>query len=133
MSLRTRLTLGTVGTLAAAICVGLLVAYFVVRGELRGEIDDALRGLAQPLLTLGRQAPTRSAPPGLRAVPARPNLGGAVGYLQFVDRSGKVTRPVGERTALPTDGVRAVASGRSPSFFRDAAVNGTHLRIYTAR
>ena len=60
-------------------------------------------------------------------------LGGATGYVQFVDRNGKVTLPAEERTHLPTDGAAAVAAGRAPAFFRDATVAGTHLRIYTAR
>ncbi len=43
MSLRVRLSLGTAIALALAIAVASTVAYFVVRAELRTEIDASLR------------------------------------------------------------------------------------------
>ena len=135
LSLRARLTIGTAATLALAVCAGFVVAYFVVRGQLRGEIDSALKDRAISLAAFARQAPRPSLPrPALGRIRiAPPRLGGAAGYVQFVDRSGKVSLPPGERTRLPTAGARAVADGRRPAFFRDATVAGTHVRIYTAR
>jgi two-component system, OmpR family, sensor histidine kinase MprB len=135
LSLRARLTIGTACTLALAVCAGFVVAYFVVRGQLRGEIDRALKERATSLATFARQAP-RLAPlrPPLRSIRiAPPRLGGAAGYVQFVERGGKVSLPAGERTRLPIAGTREVAAGRRPAFFRDATVAGTHLRVYTAR
>ena len=128
MSLRLRLALGTVATLAVAICAGLIAAYFVVGGQLRSEIDTSLRERSAALATLSRHQP---APPPSRPVrlPA-PKLGGAAGYIQFVSPAGRVTLPPGERIRLPTSDARAVAAGRRPSFFPDATVAGTHLRIY---
>jgi two-component system sensor histidine kinase MprB len=137
MSLRARLTLGTIGTLALAICAGLAVAYLVVRGELRGEIDSALRGMARPMVALRHDAPARPVGPkhhqlrNLRV--GSSTLGGPVGYIQLVDRSGHVSRPSGERSRLPTTGARAVATGRRSPFFGDATVDGVHVRIYTTR
>ncbi len=135
LSLRARLTIGTAFTLALAVSAGFVVAYFVVRGQLRGEIDRALEERATSLATLARQAPRLSPlrPPLGRIRIAPPRLGGAAGYVQFVERGGKVSLPAGERTRLPTAGARAVAAGRRPAFFGDATVAGTHLRIYTAR
>jgi hypothetical protein len=46
MSLRARLTIGTACALAVAICVGFVGAYLVVRGQLLGEIDNALKARA---------------------------------------------------------------------------------------
>ena len=128
MSLRLRLALGTVATLAVAVCGGLIAAYFVVGAQLRSEIDTALRERSAALATLSRHQP---APPPSRPVrlPA-PKLGGAAGYIQFVSPAGRVTLPPGERIRLPTSDARAVAAGRRPSFFTDATVAGTHLRIY---
>jgi two-component system, OmpR family, sensor histidine kinase MprB len=135
VSLRARLMIGTACTLALAVCAGFVVAYFVVRGQLRGEIDGALKERATSLATFARQAPTLSPPraPRGRIRITPPRLGGAAGYVQFVERGGKVSLPAGERTRLPITGVRAVAAGRQRAFFRDATVAGTHLRIYTAR
>jgi two-component system sensor histidine kinase MprB len=135
LSLRARLIIGTACTLALAVCAGFAVAYFVVRGQLRGEIDRALKERATSLATFARQAPRLSPlrPPLRRIRITPPRLGGAAGYVQFVERGGKVSLPAGERTRLPIAGVRAVAAGRQRAFFRDPTVAGTHLRIYTAR
>jgi two-component system sensor histidine kinase MprB len=135
LRLRARLTIGTACTLALAVCAGFVVAYFVVRGQLRGEIDRALKERATSLATFARRAPRLSPPrPPLRRVRITPpRLGGAAGYVQFVEQGGKVSLPPGERTRLPAAGARAVAAGRRPAFFRDATVAGTHVRIYTAR
>jgi two-component system sensor histidine kinase MprB len=133
MSLRARLTFGTACTLAFAICAGFVAAYFLVRGQLRSEVDRSLKEHASPLVTLVRQAPTLRPPRAAKIRITPPKLGGAVGYIQFVDRSGKVSLPAGERIRLPVEGVRAVASGRRSAFFRDATVAGTHVRIYVTR
>jgi two-component system sensor histidine kinase MprB len=133
MSLRARLSLGTAVALALAIAVASFVSYFVVRGELRAEIDGSLRqrqaafadrpkGVAPPRLS---QAP--------RGVPA-PKLGGAGGYFQFVDAAGKTSRPPRESDRLPVDSrAQAVASGTRKAFFSDQTVANTHVRVYTAQ
>lgn len=131
MSLRARLTLGMVGTLAIAICVGLVGSYFVVRGQLFSEIDKALSERAQGLARITRSPPpTAPEPPKFRF--PNPKFGAAAGYVQIV-RNGRIALPAGESIRLPIDGAAAVASGRRSAFFRDATVAGTHLRIYTAR
>jgi two-component system sensor histidine kinase MprB len=127
MSLRARLTIGIVCTLALAICTGLAAAYLVVRGQLRGEIDSSLEARTTTLVSI-----TQRAPRPLIRIP-RPKLGGAAGYIQFVGRSGKVSLLPGETGRLPTEGVPAVASGQRSAFFRDATVAGTHVRIYVTR
>jgi two-component system, OmpR family, sensor histidine kinase MprB len=129
VSLRGRLTIGMVGTLAVAICVGLLAAYVVVRGQLVSEIDKSLKERAAALATFTRTGP--GAFSSNLNVP-HPKFGAAAGYVQIVAR-GQVALSSGERTPLPSDGAAAVASGSRTAFFRDATVAGTHLRIYTAR
>jgi two-component system sensor histidine kinase MprB len=129
VSLRARLTTGTVATLAVAICLGLFAAYVVVRGQLTSEIDKSLQARAGALATRTRRPPgpfssNFSFPP--------PKFGAAAGYVQIVDQ-GQISLPSDERTRLPIEGAAAVASGNRASFFRDATVAGTHLRIYTAR
>ena len=130
MSLRTRLSAGTALALALAICFGLATAYFVVRGQLIGEINASLKERATSFSSFRNSAPLPP-PSDLRLRPAK--LGGAAGYVQFVASSGKVTLPAEESTRLPTDGAAAVAAGKKHAFFRNATVAGTHLRIYTAR
>ncbi|MDP9234528.1 MAG: HAMP domain-containing histidine kinase [Actinomycetota bacterium] len=134
MSLRARLTLGTACLLALAICAGFVAAYFVVRGQLRGEIDSSLNERANAVIAVAKQTPNGKLPdlPGnVRIAP--PKLGGAAGYVQFVDASGKVTLPGSEQIRLPIAGVSAVASGSHAAFHWDATVAGTHVRIYAAQ
>jgi two-component system, OmpR family, sensor histidine kinase MprB len=134
MSLRARLTIGTACTLALAICCGFVIAYFVVRGQLRSEIDTALRERSTALVSFTRQAPAPAV--GLRSGKIRiapPRLGAAAGYLQFVNRSGHLSLPPGESTRLPPGDARSVAAGERSAYFRDATLAGTHVRIYTSR
>lgn len=130
MSLRARLTIGTACTLALAICAGFVAAYFVVRGQLRAEIDTALSDRATEIVTFARE--TEAFRTRIGSLPP-PRLGGAAGYTQFVGRAGNVSLPAGQRIRLPVAGALAVASGQRSAFFRDATVSGTHVRIYTAR
>jgi two-component system sensor histidine kinase MprB len=132
MSLRARLTIGTACTLALAICAGFVAAYFVVRGQLRAEVDKSLSERAGSFVSFTRAAPGPIPSQLPRNLP-RPKLGGAAGYIQFVSASGKLSLPAGESIRLPTDGASAVASGHKGAFSRDATVAGTHLRIYTTR
>src|SRR5579871_6770532 len=119
MSLRTRLTAGTALALALAICGGLAAAYFVVRGQLIGEIDSSLKDRATSFSAFRPSAPL----PPPKDIHLRPaTLGGAAGYVQFVDRDGKVTLPSQEKTRLPAAGAADVAAGRRGAFFRDATV-----------
>jgi two-component system, OmpR family, sensor histidine kinase MprB len=134
MSLRARLTIGTACTLALAICVGFLAAYFVVRGQLRGEIDAALKTRASSLVSFARNTSTST----LQGLPrnhplAVPKLGGAAGYVQFVSTAGTISLPPNEDIRLPVGRAAAVASGGQAALYTDATVAGTHLRIYTTQ
>jgi two-component system sensor histidine kinase MprB len=127
VSLRTRLALASAAALAVTVALASIAGYFVVRGELRGEVDSALRSRADAI--------TRDlfGPPGdFDADIPPPFLGGAGGYVQFVSADGEVRRPPGDTVALPvTDRVLEVAAGDRGAFFSDADVAGTHVRILT--
>ena len=53
MTLRTRLTLSAAFAVAAAVVLASIAVYFVVRSEMRSEIDDALRQRASLILRGG--------------------------------------------------------------------------------
>jgi two-component system, OmpR family, sensor histidine kinase MprB len=130
VSLRARLAIGTACTLAIAICAGFVAAYFVVRDQLRGEVDRSLSERATALV----EAPKPIGRKGLGKIRiTAPKLGAAAGYIQFVDRDGTITLPDGARIHLPSERARAVAAGTRTDSFRDATVAGTHVRIYTTR
>ena len=131
MTLRARLTAATACALAVAICVGFFAAYFVVRSQLRGEVDRALKQRASAIIAIRQRAPPTERVPD---VPMRPpQLGGASGYIQFVDADGDVSLMPGEETQLPAEGADDVAAGRRDSFFSDATISGSQVRILTMR
>ena len=125
MTFRTRLALASAAAVAAAIVASSLVAYGLVRAQLRGEIDDALRVRAQQV-TVPRDRPT-----DFRL--EEPPLGGAGGYAQLVTGSGDVYRLPNARIPLPAEEARAVADGSRQPFFQDATVADVHVRILTVR
>jgi two-component system sensor histidine kinase MprB len=133
MSLRLRLTLGTVALLSIAIAVALVTAYLLVRHELRSEIDRSLKTRAAAVTSVARQLPaTTLRLPPLAKLPRAP-FGEPDSYIQFVDRAGKLVLRPGEHVRLPVGDAQAVAAGRRSTYFTDAVVAHTHVRIYTAR
>jgi len=153
MSLRRRIMIASAAAVAVAVVLASVLVYVLTSNELHHQIDaqlrarsdnlrlivhhparrhddrllDALadRGLSgQPLFESGGQ-------PGeaLGNVSPRPNQ--VRGYQQLVDSSGTVLfRSGAKNVTLPVDArTRALAAGHGRSFFRDATVNGIHLRI----
>ena len=101
MSLGRRITIAAAGAVGIAVLIASVVAYVVMRAELRGEVDDSLRERAQVFEELGDQLPFGGAPPGIS--PPGTLLGGAGGYVHLVSATGETTRPGGEPLALPVD------------------------------
>jgi two-component system sensor histidine kinase MprB len=136
VSLRARLVLGTACILAVAITAGLFAAYYVVKGELRGEIDRSLVALARPFAERASRGLKPGELPGGQSVSRvrkAGSLGGAAGYFQFVAADGKTTLPPTENVHLPVGKAQAVAAGRQEAFYSEATVSGIHLRVYTVR
>lgn len=126
MTFRTRLALASAIAVAAAIAAASLVSYGLVRAQLRGSIDDALRARARQV-----QVPV-SGRLGEFGLPD-PLLGGAGGYAQLVTASGGVFRRPDAKIPLPSVGARQVAAGTRDPYFEDATVADTRVRILTAK
>ncbi|HEY3209854.1 MAG TPA: HAMP domain-containing sensor histidine kinase [Actinomycetota bacterium] len=127
MTFRARLTLVSTAAVAVAVVLASGVIYLVVRGQLRGQVDDALKARLNAVAY-------SVIPGGVRIdFPDLP-LGGAGGYAQIVSDDGRVFREQGSTLTLPHgDHAQAVASGDGEDYFQDAVVSGTHVRILTAR
>jgi two-component system sensor histidine kinase MprB len=133
MSLRTQLTLLTALSVAIAVVVVSLVAYFAAQDRLRGQVDDALRARAR-IVEDARGLPRRDAaePPG-DPRPRNP-FGQTETFFQVIDSSGKiVAAPTDQQTQVPvnSDDI-AVANGAHASFMRDVTSGGLHLRLITS-
>ena len=128
MSFRARLALVAAAAVALAVLLASAVVYVVVRDELRGTVDAALRDRAAEI----SRFPLRAIQEGDRPVLEGPGLGGAPGYIQVVQSDGTTIRPPEERVELPvSDHVLAVANGKGGPFFSDTHVSDVHLRVFT--
>ncbi len=133
MSLRRRVTIMSALVVGATLVLASVVCYLVMRGELRGQIDDSLRD---------QGAQTARIPPNpanLRDFPRRVpqpqrRTGTAQSYVQFVNPDGVVRRPF--RPADPrlpvTAQTRQLARSKtSRRVLEDTHADGVHVRMLT--
>jgi two-component system, OmpR family, sensor histidine kinase MprB len=129
VSFRARLALAAAAAVALAVILASVTVYLVVRSELRGTLDGALRDRAAQI----QHEPLRAFQAGDQAfLEPGPQLGGAPGYFQVVSADGDTIRLPNETVELPvTEDVRSVASGQKDGFLSDADVAGVHVRVIT--
>jgi two-component system, OmpR family, sensor histidine kinase MprB len=146
MSLRTRIACAAGLAVALAVIAAAVAVYLGVRGELRGEVDDSLRGRAEAILdrAAGR-APDSGGGPGEFGPPPdaggrggfppegpSPAFGGAEGYVQVVLPGERVLRRPGVTEQLPVeDRAREIAAAGEGEYLTDLNVEGTHVRVLT--
>lgn len=126
MTFRARLALVSAAAVALTVVLASVLVFFLIRDQLRGEVDQSLRQTADEL---AQQPPDRV---GKALFRLHGELGGAVGYPQVVQVTGSPLLPPGAAVALPVNrDVRKVAAGSHESFLSDATVEGTHVRMIT--
>ena len=159
MTLRRRLVLLSAVAVAAAIAIASVLVYVLVRGNLRGQVDSALRADQPKAFFVSDSAPAAGPGEKRRSVLFRrrsltstdagassvarggvgvglppPEFGGATGVAQLVTSSGEVLPPAGAAAKLPiTSAAEAVKAGTKPAVLEDRSVNGVHLRVLNAR
>jgi len=122
MPLRRRVAFVSAAAVAVAIVLAALVCYLVVRGQLRGQVDTALRAQAAAV----QRGNLRALDRGVPGIPAR--AGGPAQYVQIVGANGASFSRRGD-IALPIDArTRAVAAGGSAGYLADIHVGDSHLR-----
>jgi two-component system, OmpR family, sensor histidine kinase MprB len=132
MPFRRRLALAAAAAVAIAVLLASVAAYVLVRGQLRGEIDDSLGrradGLAEiaPVMPHGRFIPERRIPPpGLE-------VGGPVPFVQLLGENGRVLTRGPDGVELPVEAPDLrLARGQEGAGLRDADVAGEHVRMLT--
>jgi two-component system sensor histidine kinase MprB len=125
MTFRARLALVAAAAVALAVVIASFVVYFVVRGQLRGTVDDSLMTVAARLGTTPIHDFRNFSPPSSV-------LGGAPGYPQIVRSDGEVFLPPGRSVKLPVTGnTLDIARSGTGTSLDDAHVNGVHVRVVT--
>jgi two-component system sensor histidine kinase MprB len=130
MNFRARLAIVAAAAVSLAVVLASVVVYIVVRNQLFKTVDEALRQQAQTI----SQGPTHLEPGAGGSsyidVP-RPVLG-AASYVQLVRADGKTFRTPDETGSLPVSGnALDVAKGDASSFFSNADVGNTEVRVLT--
>jgi two-component system, OmpR family, sensor histidine kinase MprB len=128
MSFRARIAIAAATAVALAVVLISFVVFFVVRDQLRSQIDDALSARADQIahipLPLGSKDGTFAQ--------LIPGFGEPSSVVQIVRYDGRILNPLDNNVRLPVpDGAVAVANGRAPGFYTDAEIAGTHARMLT--
>ncbi|MDP2712915.1 MAG: HAMP domain-containing sensor histidine kinase [Solirubrobacteraceae bacterium] len=132
MALRHRLTLLAAATVGITVVLVAIVAYAVLRSELRGQVDDAL---AAQYVQVQRSARGAEFGPslGLRLPPPSVRTGGPSGPVQLLSPGGEVIFRGRADLTVPVDADdRAVAAGARRALLRDVrSADDVDLRVLT--
>jgi two-component system, OmpR family, sensor histidine kinase MprB len=148
MTLRTRIAAVAGVSVALAVLVAALGVYVAVRSDLRGEVDNTLRGRA---LALGHPpgpddgggpgygGPGRGGSHGAGGFPGHVEpapFGAASGYVEFISPEGRVFVPGGQgsssRKIALTASDRAIAARGRGGSMSERGVGGVKLRVLTS-
>ena len=132
MALRNRLTLLAAVTVGVTVVLVAVVAYVVLRSELRGQVDAAL---ARQYGQVQRSMRGERLAPGLGYELPTPSVraGGPSGPVQLIDPAGNVVFRSRGDLAVPVDGQDlTIADGRRRAALRDIrSADDVHLRLLT--
>jgi two-component system sensor histidine kinase MprB len=109
--------------IAVAIAVVLVaaVSYFVLRGQLVGQVDDSLRAEANAIeASRGLGAPFPM---------VAPSLGGPIPYAEIVLPDGEIVHRTAGFTLPASSRMTAVATGGASPFLTTVRTGGSHLRV----
>ena len=133
MSLRTQLTLLTALSVAVAVVIVSLAAYFAARDRLRGQIDQTLHARATAVEDAsGLPRPNGSEQDGVPR--PRDPFGQTDTFFQVIDTSGNVVAaPSNQQGKIPVGATDiAVANGGHPAYLHDVTSGDVHLRVITS-
>jgi len=121
MTLRRRVGLAAAIAVAIAVVLVAMISYFVVRGQLVGQVDDSLRAEANAVVaSRGLQVPFPT---------VAPTVGGPVPYAAVVLPDGQVVHRTGGFNLQVTSRMIAVATGGSGAFLASIRSGGNPLRV----
>jgi two-component system, OmpR family, sensor histidine kinase MprB len=122
VTFRQRLTVASVAAVAVAVATASVVTWFVVRSELRGQVDRSL--LARLPFLEQISLPVGANPQNIRVE----QPGGPAFVFEIVTPSGQVIRPADE----PALGIAVGGDFGNQPTLRDINANGVHYRVLFA-
>ena len=130
MSFRARIAIGAAAAVALAVVLASVVVFFVVRGELRAQIDDTLEERAQEIFRIPlSEIPLRN---GESFLGIRPGFGEPNTFVQVVKADGKTLRQLYDDVELPVsdEAIALTRAGmRGDSVISETEIDGTHVRV----
>ena len=131
MSFRARIAIAAAAAVALAVVLASLVVFFLVRDQLRSQVDEALE-VRQEEISRVPIHEIRSENGETYVTLLRPGFGEPSSTMQVVKADGEVLPLPFEDVKLPvSDETVEVARGLGEGFFSDAHVDGTHVRMLT--
>ena len=133
MSIRARLALGAAAAVAIAIVLASVVVYFLVRNELRAQVDRNLQSEAHSIAQFPLSYSTYAYPPNVYSFDVPSSL--FTGYFQLVGDDGRIYLPAGYLSPSPLLPVNAACSGgrrgqEQRLLLRQAAPGSGHARVH---
>ncbi|HWF54670.1 MAG TPA: HAMP domain-containing sensor histidine kinase, partial [Solirubrobacteraceae bacterium] len=124
MPLRRRLGLVAASAVGIAVVIAACVCYFVVRSQLRDQVDSSLRAQASEI--------PQTVDAARFGMSLSPNAGGPAPYGQLDVPGNNPIALTNDDLALPvTSGTEAVITGRRGVYLADITLDGSHLREIT--
>ncbi len=131
MSFRARIAIAAAGAVALAVVLASILVFFVVRDQLRTQIDEALESRAEQIAHIPIHE-FESSSGETYVTLLRPGFGEPASSMQVVKADGEILRTPVDDVKLPVpDAAIAVARGDAAGYFSDAHVSDTHVRILT--
>ena len=132
MSFRARIAIAAAAAVALAVVLASVLVFFVVKGELRGQIDETLEQRAKEISLIPlAEIPSRS---GESFLGIRPGFGEPNTFVQLVKSDGTTLRERFQNVELPVgdEVIELAESGVSGDrVFTDTTVSGTDVRVLT--
>ena len=133
LSFRARIALAASGAVALAVVLASIIVFFLVRGELRAQLDDSLEARATVLLREGISLVP--GPGGRQYIVPQPGFGEPNTIVQLVRGDGSSVRSAIDvnDVQLPVveDDVELARSLGADSRYYDTHINDVHVRVFT--
>jgi two-component system, OmpR family, sensor histidine kinase MprB len=130
MTFRARIAIAAAAAVALAVVLASLVVFFLVRDQLRSQVDEALEARAEQIAHRPLDFESQETF-SLSMSILSPGFGERSSVTQVVKADGSTLRQYPNVELPVPDAAVEVARGSAQGFFSDADISGTHARMLT--